>query len=757
MNDFGSNTWLRILGAVSLVVLALTIGAYSISHLLAPDEPMSGRIIGGLSLIGLTLPLLAGGLWIWTAKQSLSGEKLPRILGWCGAGTVPISLFSILVIIYQRQHGVVLAEPFGIVLWIVGAGTVGGLITGMYDIRRQNAYQRQQRTAERLSSLIDAAPVPIIEHELDGTVRQWNDAAERVFGWNANEVMGDRLPFISETDASHDKFVALRHRLQDGEQVTNVEIQLGTKDGGPRDFLLSTAPMYNDTNGDLSSIIGILVDISQQKRQRQRLELFRTLLDHSNDSIFVVDVETGEFIDVNETACDSLGYDRDELLKLSVIEVERTLSTEDDWRTHVETIREEGSVLYEGMQERNDGSTFPVEVNIAHVVLDQEYTVAIARDITERKVRERERTQFQRAVHHAGYAIYITDRDGTIEYANPAFEDITGYSPDEAEGRDPSILQSGEHGDEYYRRLWNTILDGQIWEEEVVNQRRSGERYTAHQTIAPIYEDETISGFVAIQSDMTVQQLREQRISVLNRILRHNLKNAVSVISGNADLLLRELEDAECRRYVNTIDDQAQTLAALSETAQSVTKALKNTRPPVHPISVDNILSQIIDSIGDEYSTADIRIDNQTLSTILVDASIKPALEELLTNALKHNDQPCPTVKISVRQGSDDKHVSIAVSDDGPGIPELDRRTISRDIPEEPLQHSSGMGLWLVKWLTTALGGTMDITDNDPRGSTVILTLPIISEPGCTAVSHTSAAGSGIEYETQNQEVSHDD
>jgi PAS domain S-box-containing protein len=757
MTSFVSNTRLRLISAVSLVALALIIGGYSVSHILAPQEPISGRVIGGLAVLGLTVPLAGGGLWIWTTDRTLNREGLLRILGWCGVGMTPLTIFSILIIIYQSQHGVVLAEPLGILLWIAGGGTVGGLITGVYDVRRREAYQRQQRTADRLSGLIEAAPVPIIEHDLGGTVRRWNDAAERVFGWSADEAIGDQLPFLSETDSSHDEFVALQNRILAGEQLTNIEIQRQTKDGESRDFLLSTAPIHSENDRSLTSVIGVLVDITKQKRQRKQLELFRTLLDHSNDSIFLVNAETGDFVDVNETACDYLGYDREELLELSVTDVETTLSTENDWREHVETIREEGSVLYEGQQERKGGSTFPVEVNIAHVDIDQEYTVAIARDITKRKERERERTQFQKAVEHAGYAIYITDRDGIIKYANPAFEDITGYAPHEAVGNDPSILQSGEHDKGYYRRLWNTILDGQIWEEEIVNQRRSGERYTAHQTIAPIYEDDTIVGFVAIQSDMTAQHLREQRISVLNRILRHNLKNAVNVISGNTDLLRTELEDAECRTYVNKIDDQAQTLAALSETAQSVRKALDNTRPPVHLLSVDDILNQVINLFRDEYSNADISINNQTPDSILVDASIKPALEELLENALKHNDQSCPVMKISVRIDQDGDHVSIAVADDGPGIPDLDRQTISRDVPEEPLQHSSGMGLWLVKWVTTALGGTVDITDNDPRGSIVTLTLPIISESGSTAVRNSSADVSGTEYEQQKPETKHDD
>lgn len=733
MNASVSDSKGRLLGAVSLIALGLLIGGYSFTHILAPHEPLAGRVIGSLTVVGITVPLITGGLWIWTADHSLTGTETMRLLGWCGAGMISLLGFSSLVVFYQLQHGATIEEPVGTLIWISGSGAVGGLLTGVYDIKRIEAFQHQQRTAERLSGLSEAAPVPIIEHDLDGTVRRWNNAAEQVFGWDADEAIGHRLPFLSESDASQDEFVALQNRILTGEQLSNVEIRRQTKNGESRDFLLSTAPVHEENDGSLTSVIGVLIDVTQQKRQQNQLELFRTLLDYSNDSIFLVDAETGEFVDVNQTACNQLGYDKEELLELSVLDVETTLSTEGDWQSHIDTIREEGSLLYEGTQERKDGSTFPVEVNIAHAILDQEYTVAIARDISERKARERELSQFKKAVEHAGYAIYITNRDGIIQYANPAFEDLTDYSPSEAVGNDPSFLQSGEHGEEYYQRLWNTILAGQVWEEEIVNQRRSGERYTAQQTIAPIFVEGTIDGFVAIQSDTTARQLREQQLSVLNRILRHNLRNAVNVISGNANLLRTDIKHSDSRTYLNKIDCQAQTLASLSDKAQTVTSALDGTRSPRHLVPVIDILRTEIDSFEDEYPNANITIDNQTKGSISVDASIRPVLEELLENALKHNDQPCPIVKSIVERNSSGDWVSIAVADDGPGIPDTDRFPLTNDAPESPLHHSSGIGLWLIKWVTTALGGTVAITDNEPRGSIVTVSLPVISDPDRTA------------------------
>ena len=118
------------------------------------------------------------------------------------------------------------------------------------------------------------------------------------------------------------------------------------------------------------------------------------------------------------------------------------------------------------------------------------------------------------AVTHAADAIFVTDAEGTIEYVNPAFEQVTGYSRSEAVGRTPRILKSGEQDESYYERMWDAILDGEIWEEEILNRTRSDERYVAHQTVAPVTDsDGTVEKFVAVQRDVTEHRRFESQIA----------------------------------------------------------------------------------------------------------------------------------------------------------------------------------------------------------------------------------------------------
>ncbi len=129
--------------------------------------------------------------------------------------------------------------------------------------------------------------------------------------------------------------------------------------------------------------------------------------------------------------------------------------------------------------------------------------------------------RFERAIEHAADAIFITDRDGVIQYVNPAFEELTGYNAAEAVGNTPRILQSGQVSEEYYERMWETILAGEVWQAEIVDRTNSGEIYEADQTVAPIFDEAgDIEGFVAIQRDITERKRREEELAANERRLR---------------------------------------------------------------------------------------------------------------------------------------------------------------------------------------------------------------------------------------------
>jgi PAS domain S-box-containing protein len=135
-------------------------------------------------------------------------------------------------------------------------------------------------------------------------------------------------------------------------------------------------------------VASVLKDITEQKEAERSLRLFRTLIDQSTDAVEVVDPETLRFLDVNEKACKDLGYSREELLTMTVFDINRDI--DESVRNRVfEVLQRVGFVVREGIHWRKDGSKFPVETSLKLVQLERKYVITVSRDITERKQAEK--------------------------------------------------------------------------------------------------------------------------------------------------------------------------------------------------------------------------------------------------------------------------------------------------------------------------------------------------------------------------------
>ncbi|WP_336002761.1 sensor histidine kinase [Halorientalis halophila] len=215
-------------------------------------------------------------------------------------------------------------------------------------------------------------------------------------------------------------------------------------------------------------------------------------------------------------------------------------------------------------------------------------------------------------------------------------------------------------------------------------------------------------------------QLERSRtqLSILHRVLRHNLRNHCTVVRSSTDLLEGEAVDDEVlARIERTTDD----LVALSEKSRQL-KAMLETDD--EPRTVD-LAADVRDLVAD-YEAAYPEV---TFETDLPDAApadvadrFDVVLAELVRNAIAHHDATAPTVSITIATDPGGE-IRLDVADDGPGIPEMERGVLE-DGTEEPLYHSQGLGLWIVRVFVQQSGGTVDVVDNEPRGTIVRLRLP---------------------------------
>lgn len=482
------------------------------------------------------------------------------------------------------------------------------------------------------------------------------------------------------------------------------------------------------TDGD--DFLGVLVvlrDITARKEAEDELrtneQQFRTMFESYSAPMLIIDPDSGQITDANRAAVEFYGYTLEELTGMTIQEI-NCLSPAEVARER-ERANSQNRNHFEFEHELASGETRPVEVNSSPIDVDGEQLLfSIVHDITERKVSKHELQLFKEAVSQTGHSVLITDAEGVIEYVNPAFEENTGYTSEEAVGRTPNILNSSKQDEEFYAELWETILAGEMWEAELINQRKSGELYYTEQTISPITDDKgEITNFVAIQRDITERKLREKRLSDLNRVLRHNLRNALTAIEGHTQSLLREVTP-EQRAQLERVRAQAKSLAETSDKITTVRQALDTEYDADVTCDIGVVLSRLEAELADEYANVIVDIDTESATVELDAETCRTVLTELVDNAIRHNDQETPWVSITVDVPEEPSgHIDVRVLDNGPGIPPQERTAVEVG-PQDPLVHSSGVGLAHIHWLVINYGGDVTITDNDPRGSVVTLTLP---------------------------------
>ncbi|MFA7166696.1 MAG: PAS domain S-box protein, partial [Desulfoplanes sp.] len=197
---------------------------------------------------------------------------------------------------------------------------------------------------------------------------------------------------------------------------------------------------------------------------------------------------------------------------------------------------------------RGDGGVFWAQLT-ATTVPNADGTITsrvTLSDITARKQAEAEKDRLLEAIRQAAESILITDSKGTMEYVNPAFEKITGYSSEETIGQTPHILMSGQHDDAFYKNLWSVLLRGEIWRGRFINKKKDGTFYTEEATISPVKNsDGHIVNYVAVKRDITnemklEEQLRQsQKMESLGQLVggvAHGFNNLIQVINGQAEM-----------------------------------------------------------------------------------------------------------------------------------------------------------------------------------------------------------------------------
>ena len=296
----------------------------------------------------------------------------------------------------------------------------------MRDIgERKRAEAALRISEERYRSLYDDTPTMYFTLSTDGTVLSVNRFGANQLGYRVEELLGNSVLGILHKDDRDVAAACLSECLATPEQTRNWEFRKVRKDGCII-WVSETASVSQSSDGTLVVLV-MCEDITERKQAEQGLKFFRTLLDHVDDSIEIIDPLSGRFLDGNAKAASNLGYTRDELLTLTVPDID-PMVTGPVFEDHMRQLRERTDPLVlDSIHRRKDGTTFPVEVSVQLIRLDKEYLVAIVRDITERKEAETSLRQseerYRSLVDNAPIGIFLNEK-GRFAYVNREMQRI---------------------------------------------------------------------------------------------------------------------------------------------------------------------------------------------------------------------------------------------------------------------------------------------------------------------------------------------
>ncbi|ATW87183.1 PAS domain S-box-containing protein [Halohasta litchfieldiae] len=346
-------------------------------------------------------------------------------------------------------------------------------------------------------------------------------------------------------------------------------------------------------------------------------------------------------------------------------------------------------------------------------------------DITSQKKRQQELERYERLVENLPIGVFRTTPGpkGEFRLVNQGFVDIfEGDSSADFEGLSVADIYVDPTDRE---RFSNQLLEqGSVDGVELQLQTVDGNPIWCEISGIAVEEDGETVFELALQN-ITERKERQQQLAVLNRVLRHNLRNGMNVIRGNTSLLSAEIDDGTLQTHVTAIEQRVENLEQLSEKAGTVRSLFDQGREVNVTCDVGELLSELKSEFEERHPTAGLTIEPFEPVAVRADVRLKMALLEIVDNAVVHNNQAVPAISVAVgrseTKGSDD-WVDITITDNGPGIPDDERRAIETG-EETPLQHGTGLGLWLVYWTVSLLGGEITIADHD-AGTRIILTLP---------------------------------
>jgi PAS domain S-box-containing protein len=462
----------------------------------------------------------------------------------------------------------------------------------------------------------------------------------------------------------------------------------------------------------------------------------------------IIDADNGDIVDANEAAARFYGQPPEELKKMNISQI-NTLSFE-SLKKAIESVKGSTEKPFNFKHRIAGGEIRDVEVYSSRITspYGKDYLHSIVHDITEKNRVERQLTLLSRSVEQSPVSIIITDTKGVIEYVNPGFTRISGYTFEEAVGKNPKILKSGHMPDEFYRNMWKTILSGRDWSGEFLNKNKAGDLYWIQAVISPILDSQgKVTNFVSIREDITERKkmikdlvAAKERAEESDRLklaflanMSHEIRTPMNGILGFAEILRTPgLSSSEHEKFLEIIEESGKrmldTVNDLIDISRIETRQVKlyitevNLREQLENLieffrpQADRKGLQLTLNYGLPAECPSIRTDRTKLDSVLTN---------LIKNAIKFTDSGKIEAGCTIENGM----IRYYVADTGSGIsPDRHELVFQRFVQAEKDDtraiQGSGLGLAIARSYVEMLGGKIWLESSEGLGATFYFTLP---------------------------------
>ncbi|CDM65019.1 PAS domain S-box protein [Pyrinomonas methylaliphatogenes] len=623
-------------------------------------------------------------------------------------------------------------------------------------VEKNRAEKALQASRERYKSLFEYNPDAVYSFDLEGRFVEVNPACHKLSGYTREELIGSSFTTLIVPEELPQTVQRFRQAAEGEPQ--NYETAIYHKDGRRIELNVTNMPIIVD--GQIVGVFGIAKDLTEQKRVQRALReseaRYRLLFESNPLPMWVYDLETLAFLDVNEAAIRHYGYSREEFLSMTIQDIRprEDLSTLMNRVKHIADSDQRYHRSGVWRHRKKDGTIIEVEI-ISHILElnGRRSKLVLANDVTEKR-RAEEALRRQALVFDTIYdGVIVTDLQGRITDWNPAAERIFGYAKAEVLGQDSSLLYSAEISEQIDAEIRETVLTEGRWEGEIAFKRKDGTTGTAD-SIFVLQRDGQGNplSIVGVNRDITPRkqledQLRQaQKMEAVGRLaggVAHDFNNLLTAIIGYADLALRRVrEDESLRRQIAEIKKSAERAANL--TRQLLAFSRKQIIQP-KPLN----LNEVVEDMGkmlQRLLTENIELRLE-LYPDLWPTKVDPSqIEQVIVNLAVNARDAMPngglltirTANIETEESllrhhpfiAPGKYVLLEVADTGCGMDEEVQRHIFEPFftTKEP-GKGTGLGLSTVYGIVKQSGGYVTVHSRPGEGAIFRIYLPqVIAE-----------------------------